>query len=122
MNCYMDSLDSNVRDKVVEQPSDTLFKFGGGTVLQSTKKVTFPYVIAGTECEIKADVVKSDIPLLLSKDSMKTAKVKLDLENDSASIFGKDVQLQCTSYGHYCVPIDQINVSVADTTSALIAT
>ena len=122
MNCYMDSLDSNVRDKVVEQPSDTLFKFGGGTILQSTKKVTFPCVIAGTECEIKADVVKSDIPLLLSKDSMKTAKVKLDLENDSASIFGKDVQLQCTSSGHYCLPIDQINVSVADTSSALIAT
>lgn len=122
MNCYMDSLDLNVRDKVVEQPSDTLFKFGGGTVLQSTKQVIFPCVIAGTECEIKADVVKSDIPLLLSKDSMKNAKVKLDLENDSASIFGKDVQLQCTSSGHYCVPIDQINVSVKDTTSALIAT
>lgn len=53
---------------------------------------------------------------------MKTAKMKLDLENDSASIFGKDVQLQCTSSGHYCVPIDQINVSVVDTASALIVT
>ena len=121
MKCYMDSLDTITRDKVIEQPSDTLFKFGGGTVLQSTKKVIFPCVIADTECEIQADVAKSDIPLLLSKDSMKTAKMKLDLENGSASIFGKDVQLQCTSSGHYFVPIDQINVNVADTTSALIA-
>ena len=118
----MDSLDPSIRDKVVEQSSDTLFKFGGGTVLQSTKKVIFPCMIAGTECEIQADVVTSDIPLLLSKDSMKRAKMKLDLENDSASIFGKDVQLQCTSSGHYCVPIDQINVSVDATASALIAT
>ena len=67
-------------------------------------------------------MVSSDIPLLLNKDSMKRAKMKLDLENDSASIFGKDVQLQCTSSGHYCVPIDQINVSVDATASALIAT
>ena len=92
MKCYMDSFDTIIRDKVTEQPSDTLFKFWGGTVLQSTKMVIFPCVIAGTECEIQADVVKSDIPLLLSKDSMKTAKVKPDLENDSASIFGQDVQ------------------------------
>ncbi|VDI80195.1 Hypothetical predicted protein [Mytilus galloprovincialis] len=95
MKCYLDSLDSSIREKVVENPSETLFKFGGGTVLQSTKKVTFPCAIAGIECEIQADVVTSDIPLLLSKDSMKKAKMKLDLENDSANIFGKDVQLQC---------------------------
>ena len=71
---------------------------------------------------MQADVVTSDIPLLLSKDSIKRAKMKLDLENDSASIFRKDVQLQCTSSGHNCVPIDQINVSVDATASALIAT
>ena len=29
------------------------------------------------------------IPLLLSKSAMKEAKMKLDLENDSAMIFGK---------------------------------
>ena len=56
----MDSLDPSIRDKIVEQSSDTLFKFGGGTVLQSTK-VIFPCMIAGTECEIQADVVNSDI-------------------------------------------------------------
>ena len=122
MDCYIDSLDTHIKAKIKEQPSETMFKFGGGTVLQSTKKVTFPCVIAGTECEIQTDVVSSEIPLLLSKDSMKKAKVKLDLENDCASIFGKDVQLQCTSSGHYCVPIDQVNVSVEDTKSALIAT
>ncbi|CAG2191491.1 unnamed protein product [Mytilus edulis] len=122
MKCYLDSLDSSIREKVVENPSETLFKFGGGTVLQSTKKVTFPCAIAGVECEIQADVVTSDIPLLLSKDSMKKAKMKLDLENDSANIFGKDVQLQCTSSGHYCVPIDQLKIDIKVTAAALVAT
>ncbi|CAG2236725.1 unnamed protein product [Mytilus edulis] len=120
MKCYLDSLDSSIREKVVENPSETLFKFGGGTVLQSTKKVTFPCAIAGVECEIQADVVTSDIPLLLSKDSMKKAKMKLDLENDSANIFGKDVQLQCTSSGHYCVPIDQLKIDIKVTAATLV--
>ncbi|KAG1685087.1 Acidic leucine-rich nuclear phosphoprotein 32 family member A [Nymphon striatum] len=122
MKCYLDSLDPSIREKIVETPSDTLFKFGGGTVLQSTKKVTIPCAIAGVECEILADVVTSDIPLLLSKDSMKKAKMKLDHENDSASIFGKDVDLQCTSSGHYCIPIDQVKVDVNVTASALMST
>ncbi|KAG1704025.1 Retrovirus-related Pol polyprotein [Nymphon striatum] len=122
MKCYLDSLDPSIREKIVETPSDTLFKFGGGTVLQSAKKVKIPCAIAGVECEILADVVTSDIPLLLSKDSMKKAKMKLDLENDSASIFGKDVDLQCTSSGHYCIPIDQVKVDVNITASALIST
>ncbi|CAG2236150.1 unnamed protein product [Mytilus edulis] len=106
----------------LENPKETLFKFGGGTVLQSTKKVTFPCAIAGVECEIQADVVTRDIPLLLSKDSMKKAKMKLDLENDSANIFGKDVQLQSTSSGHYCVPIDQLKIDIKVTAAALVAT
>ena len=122
MNCYMDSLEPAIRDKVVEQSSDTMFKFGGGTVLKSNRKVIFPCSVAGVECEIEADVVESDIPLLLSKDSMKKAKMKLDLENDSASIFGNEVQLQCTSSGHYFVPIDQVKVNVEETSSALIST
>jgi len=121
MNCYLDSLDPSVREKVIEMQSETKFKFGYGAVLQSKNIIKFPCVIAGTKCEIQTDVVSCDIPLVLSKDSMKKAKVKLDLENDYASIFGTDVQLQSTSSGHYCVPIKQINVSVDDTRSALVA-
>lgn len=121
MNCYLDSLEPSARDKVKHSPSDTVFKFGGGTVLNSQEKVTFPCVIAGVDCDIETDVVQSDIPLLLSKTAMKKAKVKLDLENDCASIFGTDVQLQCTSSGHYCVPIDQSSVDVQETTEALLS-
>ena len=37
---------------------------------------------------LQADVVTSDIPLLLSKDSMRRAQIKIGLENNSASMFG----------------------------------
>jgi len=38
---------------------------------------------------------------------MKTAGVKLDLENDTAIIMGKEIALNLTSSGHYCIPIDK---------------
>ena len=36
---------------------------------------------------------------------MKTAGVKMDIENDTASIFGKEVTLNLTASGHYSFPI-----------------
>ncbi|KAK6191181.1 hypothetical protein SNE40_002919 [Patella caerulea] len=41
---------------------------------------------------------------------MKSAGVKLDLENDTALIYGNKVNLDLTSSGHYCVPIDRNGV------------
>ena len=64
-------------------------------------------MIAGKEVFIRTDVVDSDIPLLLSRRAMKTAGVKMDLESDTAMIFGKDVALNMTTSGHYCIPIDR---------------
>ena len=38
---------------------------------------------------------------------MQTAGVKLDLENETAIIMGKEIALNLTSSGHYCIPIDK---------------
>lgn len=38
---------------------------------------------------------------------MKNAGVRMDLEHDRAEIFGRDVALNFTSSGHYCIPIDK---------------
>ena len=46
---------------------------------------------------------------------MKTAGVKMDLESDTAMIFGKDVALNLTTSEHYCIQIDRAeNISVAE--------
>ena len=63
---------------------------------------------------IRADVVDSDIPLLLSKDSMKKAKIKLDLENDQAEIFGEIINLDCISSGHYCILLCKTSILVEE--------
>ncbi len=40
---------------------------------------------------LTTDVVSSDLPLLLSKHAMKKMGVKMDLVQDTAEIFGKEV-------------------------------
>ena len=84
-----------------------MFKFGGGTCLKSKGGYSLPAVIAGKEVMIKTDVVESDIPLLLSRTAMKKAAIKMDLENDTATIMLKEVALNLTTSGHYCIPIDK---------------
>ena len=63
-----------------------------------------PGKIAGKAVTIKTDVVNSEIPLLLSKKSMKCAGPKIDFLQYKVSIFGKDISLHFTSSGHYAIP------------------
>lgn len=107
IDLYLDSLDDNNRDQITYSHSDSVFRFGGDRVLRSLGKITFPCSIAGTECTITTDIVDSTIPLLLSKESMKKAGMKLDLTEDKCIIFEKEIDLTCTSSGHYAITLDQ---------------
>ena len=117
---YLDSLNREELAEVEKEQSDTVFKFGGGRRLISKGRWIIPCTIAGVKCRIVTDIVDSDIILLVSKSSMKETKVKLDLENGRASIFGRQVDLQCTSSGHYCVPLQQSDVLIDESFSVLL--
>ena len=104
---YIDSLDQSDKRNIQQTGSRRMFVFGGGNKLRSDGEFCLPAEIAGKEVRIKTDVVQSDIPLLLSRKSMKTAGVKMDLENDTATIFGKEVTLNLTASGHYSVLINR---------------
>ena len=107
MDNYIDSLYPEDKQKIKISPGFKTFKFGGGEKLKSSAHMSIPATIAGKKVFIKTDVVESDIPLLLSKESMKRAKVKLDLAHDAAKIFGQPVALNLTSSGHYCIPLTE---------------
>ncbi|CAG2196723.1 unnamed protein product [Mytilus edulis] len=85
--------------------SSRAFKFGDGKVVNSFMRATIPAQIESTNCKIETEIVKADIPLLLSKASLKKAGTVLDLKNDRAIMFNKPVELEFTSSGHYCVNI-----------------
>ena len=103
--CFLETLPDQVRKKIKIKDGKRTYKFGDGNKLQSLCCVTLPCVIDGIRVDIITDVVDSDIPLLLSKAAMKRAKTKLNFENDTVVMLGRKLKLNCTSSGHYYVPL-----------------
>lgn len=102
---FMDCLEEEDQNRVVKCSEEKIFKFGGGETLPSIGAYNIPVYVDGGRLLVHTDVVQSDIPLLLSKTTMKKLGVVMDLENDCASILGKDISLDISSSGHYCIPI-----------------
>ena len=55
------------------------------------------------EC-VTTEVIENDIPLLLSKYTMKEANTYIDFANDKIVILNKEVPVKFTTSGHYCIP------------------
>ena len=110
-----------------ETYSGKVFKFGAGDTYQSLKQVNIPVSIAGMDACIRSDVVdceiplflskkqNCEIPLLLSKGSLKDADAQLDFVNDNITMHGKEINLQHTSNGRYCIPLTPKQLAVTDT-------
>ena len=105
LDSYLDSLTPGDLLKVVGEKSSSSFKVGDGNTVLSTKAVTILATIGKDDVLIKTDVIQNDIPLLLSKDSMKQSNVKIDFANDKVSFLDQNVDIILTSSGHYAVPI-----------------
>ena len=68
-------------------------------------KVTFPVEKAGIKGTVTCDVLEGSLPLLLNKAALKRSKCRLDVENDTATVFGRIFKLAVTSSGHYPLPL-----------------
>ena len=92
--------------KVVEEKSSRSFKFGDGNTVLSTKAVAIPATIGNDDGLLKS-VIENDLPLLLTKGSMKKINVTVDFANDKVSFLDQNVDIILTSSGHYAVPISR---------------
>ena len=79
--------------------------FGDGTTIKSVKKLALPCWIAGIRATLSTDVVDCNIHLLLSKQSMKKAKMCLNFGEDIATVGAHTIKLKCSSSGHYIIPL-----------------
>ena len=100
---YTSGLPQSELLKIDDKQSARPFRFGDGKVVYSTRKVTIPARIGHTRCKIETEVVPAEIPMLLSKTSLKRASAVLDIAHDKATMFKQPVKLELTSSGHYCV-------------------
>lgn len=106
LRIYLESLPTSC-SKLVQGPhiSEKWFKFGNEGMLKSKCKYVLPAEIGQNSVMIEVDIIDSDIPLLLSKEAMKKAKMKIDLEDDTAIVLGNRITLDTTSAGHYVIPL-----------------
>ena len=104
-NQYQQSLPPELKDKIETSKSTSTFRFGDGNRVAAKNTVSLPAMIGSSEVIINADVVDSDIPLLLSRDSMKRANMNLNFETDTITAFGEKIPLITTTSGHYAIPI-----------------
>ena len=108
LSCYLDILDDSDKQNIRYENSSSVFKFGDGVLFKALKSVIFPCIIANKKVNIRADIISCNIPLLLSKSSMKRAGMVLDMSNDTVRVFDKVIKLKSTSIGHYVLPIYKI--------------
>ena len=102
LNTFIHYLHPSTRKLIKVEPSSRVFKFGGGEKRKSVGTFHIPCSIEGQNIILTVDAVEQDdLPCLLSKKSMKHAKVIIDVAKDTAIIFGKEVKLEENHAGHY---------------------
>ena len=104
---YIDSLSVCDRKSIRSEPSSSKFRFGDGKTFESIKLLHLPIHIGNASATLQVDVVPCDIPLLLSRESLKKSNAKLNFTNDTITIFDQCLPLENTSSGHYCISISR---------------
>ena len=74
-------------------------------MVESLGRVKLPITLGDKNVKLICDIVEVNIPLLLSKESMKKANTVLDFNKDVAVMFGQELPLISTSSGHYALPL-----------------
>ena len=111
LDWFLDTLSYEDRNKLCYSESTSVYKFGNGQKYKALKSVRLACEIVGIKVSIITDVIEAKIPLLMSKSSMKRAKMVIDMNNDEVSVLGKKVKLEMTSLGHYILPLLPVNSS-----------
>ena len=105
LNNYLGDLSDYERETIKEENSLATFTFGDGMTVPSLKCVTIPCPMGDISAIISTDVVDCNIPLLMSKTSMKKARMRLDFATDTVGICGRDFEWRSTFSGHFVLPL-----------------
>ena len=69
LNCYLESLTSEELHSIKRERSETIWD--NRKVCHSIEWITIPVVLAGQNVLLTTEVIENNIPLLLSKDTLK---------------------------------------------------
>ena len=102
---FIQNLDKIDLAQIKFSNSSHIYQFGDGRKIKAIKSAQIPAIIGSNKFQIETDVIEGDIPLLLSKSSMKRGNMKINFQDDTITILYKNILLMTTSSGHYAIPI-----------------
>lgn len=112
LEAYLETLTEDEVKAIQSKESTAVFRFGDSPPVTSCKKILLPLKIRNIDFMLETEVVPSNVPLLLSKETMKRAKAKLNFEDDKIELFGEEQPMVCTSSGHYAIPITKSSANI----------
>ena len=116
MEEYLSTLPNDWKKLVkTDKTANSMYRFGDGKESKAVRNVVTPVAIGNKQYMMSIDVVKNDIPLLISKRSMKSLGMKLNFLNDTADIGDKAIPLICSTTGHYSLPLTKWDLDVKST-------
>ena len=105
-NDYQEMLPNNIRRQIKgPYKSGTNFLFGNGGKKGSLGKFLVPVSLHGCRANIVAELVDSDIPMLISKPTMIRAGMILNFVDMEVTVFGKKRAMQETTIGHPIISV-----------------
>ena len=116
MKEYLEMLSAEDRKSVKEESSQSKFRFGDGHECKSMKALIIPIKVGRRKYLLRVEVVEEEIPLLLSKPSMKSLKMNLDFDKDVAYTGNEEIKLSCTTSGHYHLHLTPCNIDACNIT------
>ena len=101
---YMETLAPHVRSGIVETPSSTDFYFGNVGRLTAYSKCIIPLDRVGKKTiSVEVELVQTDIPLMLSRATLKRGNAKIDPHTDTMMLSGKMMYLNHSQSGLYYI-------------------
>ena len=99
VNTFTDSLNEKDKSLITYPTGNKQFRFGDGEQQMSIKGADIPITIGRTKLMLHTDIVSAQIPLLLSRSSMKKGDMMLNFNNDSLIFKGETIPLHTTTTG-----------------------
>ena len=122
MKEYLKTLQKKQLKEIKNYSDRHSYRFGDGVSVKAFARKRIPIVIGNVKYDLKVDVVKNEIPLLISSSSLKKLKAILDFSND-VILVGKDrkrIPLHYTSTGHYCMPISRFDLDTQNSLTSIV--
>ena len=105
LNSFLDTL-SRTEHLLVEKHNDnSIFRFGAGEHVISNELIVIPIQLGSHKLKLSTCVVDCDVPLLLSRVSLKRAHAQIDFKNDKLLVYDEPVDVFISENGHMCVSL-----------------